>query len=45
MPRGDGRAHILDVLAERVLLCDGAMGSEMQAQSLDIARDYLGQEN
>src|ERR1700722_10210021 len=45
MPGGDGRAHILDVLAERVLLCDGAMGSEMQAQSLDIARDYLGQEN
>jgi methionine synthase I (cobalamin-dependent) len=24
-------AHILDYLADRVLLCDGAMGTEVQA--------------
>ncbi|MCC6469148.1 MAG: methionine synthase [Alphaproteobacteria bacterium] len=38
-------AALLDLLAERVLLCDGAMGSRMQALDLDVARDYLGQEN
>jgi 5-methyltetrahydrofolate--homocysteine methyltransferase len=35
----------LDGLAERVLLCDGAMGSRVQAMDLDVARDYQGQEN
>ena len=35
----------LDALRERVLLCDGAMGSQVQAMSLDVERDYLGQEN
>ena len=38
-------AHILDLLAERVLLCDGAMGTEVQARALDIERDYRGCEN
>ncbi|MCW5751807.1 MAG: methionine synthase [Alphaproteobacteria bacterium] len=36
---------LLEALAGRVLLCDGAMGSRVQAMSLDIERDYLGQEN
>jgi 5-methyltetrahydrofolate--homocysteine methyltransferase len=38
-------AHILDYLADRVLLCDGAMGTQMQARTLDVERDYLGHEN
>ena len=37
--------HILDFLADRVLLCDGAMGTEAQALKLDIERDYGGHEN
>ena len=36
---------ILDHLADRVLLCDGAMGTQVQARDLDIEKDYLGQEN
>ena len=35
----------LEALAERVLLCDGAMGSRVQAMDLDLERDYRGQEN
>jgi 5-methyltetrahydrofolate--homocysteine methyltransferase len=38
-------AHIFDFLAEQVLLCDGAMGTEVQARKLDIERDFKGQEN
>ena len=38
-------AHLLDVLADRVLLCDGAMGTRVQATVLDTERDYLGHEN
>src|SRR5215469_2359998 len=37
--------HLLDYLADRVLLCDGAMGTETQARNLDIERDFLGHEN
>src|SRR5271155_6156351 len=37
--------HILDFLADRVLLCDGAMGTETQARNLDIARDFHDHEN
>ncbi len=37
--------RLLDALAERVLLCDGAMGTELQARRLDVARDYRGLEN
>jgi 5-methyltetrahydrofolate--homocysteine methyltransferase len=37
--------HILDYLADRVLLCDGAMGTQMQARALDVDRDYQGHEN
>ena len=38
-------ANFLDVLAERVLLCDGAMGSRVQASDLDTEKDYWGSEN
>ncbi|HWK46041.1 MAG TPA: methionine synthase [Stellaceae bacterium] len=38
-------ADFLDVLASRVLLCDGGMGSRVQATDLDVERDYLGNEN
>ena len=38
-------AHLLDFIADRVLLLDSAMGSRVQALDLDIERDYAGQEN
>ncbi|HUC10770.1 MAG TPA: homocysteine S-methyltransferase family protein, partial [Stellaceae bacterium] len=37
--------HFLDFLADRVVLCDGAMGTQVQARNLDIERDFLGNEN
>ena len=39
------RPHLLDALRDRVLLCDGGMGSRVQALTLDIERDYWGREN
>ncbi len=39
------RPHLLDLLRDTVLLCDGGMGSRVQALTLDIERDYWGQEN
>ncbi len=39
------RPHLLDALRERVLLCDGGMGSRVQALTLDVERDYWGREN
>ncbi|MBV1798073.1 methionine synthase [Siccirubricoccus sp. G192] len=39
------RPHLLDALKDRVLLCDGGMGSRVQALTLDIDRDYWGKEN
>ncbi len=38
-------SNFLDHLSQRVLLCDGAMGTQVQSRNLDIQRDYLGQEN
>ena len=38
-------AHILDVLRDRILLCDGAMGTKVQAWNLDVERDFWGKEN
>ncbi len=35
----------LDALAERVLLADGAMGTQVQARDLDLERAFLGCEN
>ncbi|HEX3883860.1 MAG TPA: homocysteine S-methyltransferase family protein, partial [Stellaceae bacterium] len=37
--------HLLDYLQDRVLLCDGAMGTQTQARNLDIARDFHDHEN
>ncbi len=37
--------HLLDYLADRVLLCDGAMGTETQARNLDIVHDFHNHEN
>ncbi len=37
--------HLLDYLADRVLLCDGAMGTQVQGRILDIERDFHGHEN
>jgi 5-methyltetrahydrofolate--homocysteine methyltransferase len=38
-------AHILDVIRDRVLLCDGAMGTAVHGCNLDLERDFLGKEN
>lgn len=38
-------SKLLETLKERVLLCDGAMGSRVQMLDLDIEKDYLGNEN
>ncbi len=39
------RPHLLDALRDQVLLCDGGMGSRVQALTLDIEKDYWNQEN
>src|SRR6195952_3433702 len=39
------RPHLLDALRDRVLLCDGGMGSRGQALTLDVEKDYWGREN
>src|SRR3954463_7424759 len=36
---------LLEALRDRVLLCDGGMGSRVQALTLDIEKDYWGREN
>ena len=36
---------LLTALRERVLLCDGGMGSHAQAADLDVDADYRGAEN
>jgi 5-methyltetrahydrofolate--homocysteine methyltransferase len=38
-------ASFRDALAERVLVLDGAMGTQIHAADLEIERDYLGHEN
>src|SRR3954451_12551598 len=37
--------HLLDYLADRVLLADGAMGTQVQGHNLEIERDFHGHEN
>src|SRR5882724_8681944 len=37
--------HLLDYLADRVILCDGAIGTQVQARNLDTERDFHGHEN
>lgn len=39
------RPHLLEVLRERVLLCDGGMGARVQAMDLDVVRDFWDKEN
>ena len=39
------KTDLLDILSDRVLLCDGGMGARVQSLNLDITRDYLGKEN
>ena len=39
------RPHLLDVLRDTVLLCDGAMGTRVLGMTLDVERDFLGKEN
>ena len=39
------RPDLRDALRDTVLLCDGGFGSRIQAMTLDIERDYGGQEN
>jgi len=39
------RPHLLDALRDTILLCDGGMGTRVQALSLDVERDYWGREN
>jgi 5-methyltetrahydrofolate--homocysteine methyltransferase len=38
-------AHLIDYLQDRVLLCDGAIGTQVQNRTLDIEKDFLGHEN
>src|SRR5215475_3736954 len=37
--------HPLDYLQDRILLCDGAMGTQVQGRDLHIERDFHGHEN
>jgi len=39
------RPHLLDALRDQVLLCDGGMGSRVQAMNLDVIKDYWDKEN
>jgi len=39
------RPHLLDALRDQVLLCDGGMGSRVQALTLEIERDFWNREN
>jgi 5-methyltetrahydrofolate--homocysteine methyltransferase len=38
-------SRFLAALSERVLLADGAMGTQVQARHLDVEKDFLGCEN
>src|SRR6202521_5101323 len=37
--------HFLDFLTDRVVLCDGAIGTQVQARNLDIERGFVGNQN
>jgi 5-methyltetrahydrofolate--homocysteine methyltransferase len=37
--------HFLDYLADRVLLCDGPIGTQVQGRNLHVDRDFQGHEN
>ena len=39
------RKPFLQLASERIVVLDGAMGSNLQTRTLDLQRDWLGQEN
>ena len=39
------RIPFLEMVRRRVVVLDGAMGSNLQTRPLDLQRDWLGQEN
>jgi 5-methyltetrahydrofolate--homocysteine methyltransferase len=39
------RKPFLELAQERIVVLDGAMGSNLQTRPLDLQRDWLGQEN
>jgi 5-methyltetrahydrofolate--homocysteine methyltransferase len=39
------RPHLLEALASQAMLCDGGMGSRVQALTLDIVKDFWDKEN
>ena len=39
------RPHLLDILRDQVLLCDGGFGARVQSMTLDVAKDYWDKEN
>jgi len=39
------RKPFLELVKERVVVLDGAMGSNLQTRTLDVQKDWLGQEN
>ncbi len=39
------RRPFLDLVRERVVVLDGAMGSNLQTRTFDLQKDWLGQEN
>ena len=39
------RKPFLDLVRERVVVLDGAMGSNLQTRPLDVQRDWMGHEN
>ncbi len=43
--RSPSRPHLLEALNRSVLLCDGGMGSRVQALTLDTETDFWGREN
>src|ERR1700716_2514262 len=45
MPSSDRRNALLAALDTRILVLDGAMGTMIHAEPLDLERDYHGKEN
>src|SRR3984957_13319707 len=39
------RQPFIDVVRHRIVVLDGAMGANLQTRTLDLQRDWLGQEN
>jgi 5-methyltetrahydrofolate--homocysteine methyltransferase len=39
------RKPFLELVKERVVVIDGAMGSNLQTRTLDVQRDWMGHEN